>query len=225
MDDSLSLPQHVLDCIPQTPECLAALDLARRELPEPIFNHSLRVFLIAHQLSPDSAADEGARADSLALLFVACICHDLGTCDRFNGRQRFEVEGADAAAALLQSHGRSEEDGHRVWAAVALHTSPGIAERFDPMTSLVRRAVVADFARPDALPPDLARLRACLPRLDVEKVLAHAVVSQAGPEDGLARPDSLTWPNTEKHPKSSWPGILLRAHLENPGFDGVNPAF
>ena len=168
-----------------------------------------------------------AQNAKLPLLFAACICHDFGASDRYNGRQRFEVEGADAASRHCASHGISAEDCHKVWCAIALHTSPGIAERIDPFTRLVRLAVKLDFspAVKDAYGAQTyaSEIELLLPRLNIEKVLADAVVAQATkiPE----RVDSTTWPDSEKHPKASWPGILLRAHLENPGYDGVNPAF
>ena len=105
--------------------------------------------------------------------------------------------------------------------------SPGIAERIDPLSRLVRFAVKSDFSRDYASNLGLLEyvnsVEEQLPRLAVEKVLADAVVNQAAKLP--VRVDSMTWPSTEKHPSSSWPGILLRAHIENPGYEGVNPAF
>ncbi|EEB93572.1 hypothetical protein MPER_07748 [Moniliophthora perniciosa FA553] len=42
---------------------------------------------------------------------------------------------------------RDESSLHKVWTAIALHTSPGIAERIDPFTRLVRLGVNMDFSR------------------------------------------------------------------------------
>jgi hypothetical protein len=61
-----------------------------------------------------------------------------------------------------------------------------------------------------------------LPRLDAEKALSDAVVKQAGK---IPHIDSLTWPSDAKFPAASWPGVLLRAHAENPDHEGMNPAF
>ncbi|KAM4064595.1 HD domain-containing protein [Hirsutella rhossiliensis] len=221
---------------PSTPVSSAALALARRALAEPILNHSLRVFLIAQWLSHSQLDDaagtqrDGSATKGLDLLFVACVCHDLGTSHAQDGPERFEVRGADAAANHLRAHGVGETDCHAVWVAIALHTSPGIAERIHPLARLVRRAVLVDFseaarrqAEADGCP--CADFEARLPRLGIERCLADAVVAQAGPREALPRVDSLIWPSSEKHPAASWPGILLRAHLENPGHDGINPAF
>ncbi|KJZ77150.1 hypothetical protein HIM_03471 [Hirsutella minnesotensis 3608] len=225
----MSLSKEVLERLPQSAVCSSALDLARQTLPEPIFNHSLRVFLAAQWLL-DHEADGKSDSAEHELLFVACVCHDLGTSDRFNGPQRFEVEGADAAVDLLRKHDISQPDCHRVWTAIALHTSPGIAERIDSLARIVRRAVLIDFsdeARRQAVAEGCPYddFVALLPRLDIEKCLANAVVGQAGSCEGLFRPNNLTLMNTQKHPAASWPGILLRAHLENPDYDGINPAF
>lgn len=224
--DGPLLPNQVLEHIPQVDFCRAALGLAWQALSEAIFNHCVRVFLIAQWLARKEGS-EWSHENRLPLLFAACICHDLGASDAYNGSQRFEVEGADAAKRHLLSHGLSEAESHKVWIAIALHTSPGIAERIDPLTRLVRFGVMIDFSQPtrEAMGATgyTAEIETYLPRLNVEKVLGDLVVHQAtGPRE---RPDSLTWPSSEKHPNGTWPGILMRAHLENPHYGGINPAF
>ncbi|KAL6865686.1 hypothetical protein ACO1O0_001781 [Amphichorda felina] len=221
-----ALPTYVLERVPEARVCSNALAIVQDALPEPILNHSLRVFLIARWLA-DKEASEWASPENLPLLFVSTVCHDLGASDLHNGRQRFEVEGADAAKTHLISHGVSPERSHQVWTAIAVHTSPGIAERIDPLSRLVRLAVKMDFSpsfRDEMGARDFcAEIQTHLPRLEIEKALGDAVVKQAAKIPDKV--DSLTWPSTEKHPSSSWPGMLLRAHLENPGYDGINPAF
>jgi len=228
--DEMNL-QHdpILALLPGDPPhvaCKTALDIATDTLPKPILNHSLRVYLLAKWLATKENS-VWAEKKNLPLLFVACIAHDWGATDMYNGKQRFEIEGADAASSHLGSHGYAADERHKVWCAIALHTSPGIAERIDPFTRLVRVGVKMDFSPSvrdeNGAGPYAAEIESFLPRLNVEKVLADAVVSQAIkiPE----KIDSMTWPDSQKHPKASWPGILLRAHLENAGFDGVNPAF
>lgn len=229
MNELSSTHQNILAFLPGDPpdvSCKTALDIAASALPQPIFNHSLRAYLLAKWLAAKEGSD-WANEDKLPLLFVACIAHDWGASNIYNGAQRFEVEGADAASSHLKSHGVSADDCHKVWCAIALHTSAGIAERIDPFTRLLRVAIKMDFS-PDVRDANgagsyAAEIEKMLPRLDIEKVLADAVVKQAVkiPE----KVDSMTWPDSQKHPKASWPGILLRAHLQNPGFDGVNPAF
>ena len=221
------LPPDLQVQIPRDALCYSILDHAAHILPKAIFNHSLRVFLLARWLAEKEGGDLAAE-DKLPLIFAACMCHDFGASDQYNGQQRFEVEGADAAESLCKNHGMSIDDSHKVWCAIALHTSAGIAERIDPFTRLVRVAVKLDFTQTtrDAHNAQTysSEIESLLPRLQIEQVLSTAVVLQAEkiPEqvDCTQSP-----PDSQKHPKASWPGILLRAHAENPNFVGVNPAF
>ncbi|KAG8408409.1 hypothetical protein J3459_017820 [Metarhizium acridum] len=227
-ETEVNLPPEVLATIPPTTLCSSALSLAWQTLQRPIFNHSIRVFLAAQWLAQKEGS-EWAQPDNLPLLFVACVCHDLGTSDKFNGPQRFEVEGADAAHHHCQSHGISREDSHKVWTAIAVHTSPGIAERMDSFSRLVRFGVMMDFSlavREEVVANELfVELEKTLPRLDIERVLADAVVNQANEAETSQRTDNKSWFSTHKFPIASWPGILLRARLQNSDHVGRNPAF
>lgn len=141
--------------------------------------------------------------------------------------ERFEVCGADACAAHLCTHGVTDEtDVHEAWAAIALHTSPGIAERISPLARWVRLAALADFAGLGSVNPSLSgpELRLLddagfregierrFPRLDPEKALGDAVTEQ-----GLRQPT--------KAPPASWAGVMVRAYKEDPEWEGVNKAF
>jgi hypothetical protein len=198
--------------LPDSPLCAAAADLARRHEHPAIAAHSIRTYLHATLAAAPLGLRAGADYDADEL-FVACVLHDIGTADAYNGRQRFEVDGADGAAGFLESWGAPAEVRQRVWEAIALHTSPGIAERLGPLTRLTRAGVVSDFAAPAAAPSGpRVEIESRYPRDDIERHLADAVVAQA-----VADP--------AKAPRSSWPGGLLRAHLADPHHDGVNPAF
>ena len=59
------------------------------------------------------AAEEGCLNDAgydEDLLFAATVMHDLGLGEHATGEARFEVEGADLAAAVLSQHGVAEPD-------------------------------------------------------------------------------------------------------------------
>ncbi|KAG9788905.1 hypothetical protein KCU88_g1688, partial [Aureobasidium melanogenum] len=202
--------------VPNTPICIAAFDLAASALALTIVHHSLRVYLFAKWLAEKEEMTEWLKLNN-EMLFVACICHDLGASERYNGPQRFEVVGADAAADLLRAFQRSESEVHEVWTAIALHTSPGIAERTTPLARLVRMGVLIDFrpatrAAVEAVDYGIT-VEDALPRLEIEKVLGDAVVQQA-----IQNPDT-------KAPAASWPGILYRSYLDDPTWTGVNQAF
>ncbi|TQJ61446.1 HD domain-containing protein [Arthrobacter sp. SLBN-83] len=188
----------------------AAEDLLVRLLQPPIFNHSARVFEYARAI----AAAEGCAID-VAALRLASLFHDAGTADEYDGPQRFEVEGADAAAAFLTTHGWEATRVDSVWEAIALHTSPQIAERRGPVARYLRLGVRADFGDDSLLPraeKHRSEVEATYPRLMIEQCLGQRVVGQA-------------LRNPEKAPPSSWPGGLLQAHLGSSHGQGINPAF
>ena len=154
----------------------------------------------------------------------------MGCADDYDGPQRFEVCGADAAAEHLRKFNFNDADIQEVWTAIALHTSPGIAERITSLARLVRLAVLTDFNKLETYPwveeSELEELEvnkkhyqlliegpSFFPRLDVEKVLGDIVVEQ-----GMRQPT--------KAPASSWAGIMVRTAKEGPsGLQGVNKAF
>lgn len=156
------------------------------------------------------------------LIYVASMFHDIGTCDIHDHAQRFEVCGADGAVDFMQTHGTSDKAVLReIWTAIALHTSPGLAERMSPLTRLIRTGPKTDFGHEQyrrLLGEEfLNAAEAEFPRGDPEKVLGDAVSGQAERRTGEER-DS-------KAPAVSWPWNLLRCRLEDPEWQGVNKGF
>lgn len=202
--------------IPTTPIAQAAFTHAASLLAPSILSHSMRVYLYAHALASHTNSAYDTDAAKLDLLFTACLFHDIGTTDAYDGLQRFEVEGGDAAVKHLSQFDVGEVDKHDVWTAIACHTSPHIAERIGELSRLVRLAVITDFGRKsevwDVLAPLREKLEARFERAEIEKVLGDAVVEQAKRRPGKA-------------PMVSWPGVMYRAHLEEPEWSGVNKMF
>lgn len=202
--------------VPNTEVAKAAFELAISLLHPAILKHSIRVYLYAKALAKQSHSVYITETSKHDLLFIACILHDIGTSSIYNGSQRFEVEGGDAAAELLGQYEISEEDRRQVWMAIALHTSPHIAERISELSRLVREAVLTDFGRKaqgyENFEELKQRLEGRFGRGNIEKVLGDAVVGQAKNKP-------------EKAPMASWPGVLYRAHLAEPEWEGVNKGF
>lgn len=201
--------------VPKHPACAEALALARSSLPTSVFNHSFRVFIYARRALPRVAFSTAAfAAPPIAphVLFVACILHDIGIADAYKADpERFEVAGAYVAASLLGRHGADDHEAREAWLAVAMHTSPHVAEGAGGLVKALRLGVRADFGTYDDLVPTVfAEHR--LPRLGVEKELGDAVVKQA-----VALPS--------KAPGGSWPRDLVRAKEAEPEWQGVNKAF
>ncbi|MFC4948033.1 HD domain-containing protein [Pseudonocardia sp. GCM10023141] len=186
--------------LPDGPVADTVLQTLRRHEHPAMQHHSLRTYLHARIIGERRGLAPGADYDP-ALLFYACALHDLGTAEAFDGPSRFEVEGADAAAALLSAAGIGAAGIDQVWEAIALHTSPQIAERRGPITMLTRLGVLRDFGDPGLDEHDQRReFERRYPRLEIERELKAAVVAQALRQPGKA-------------PKSSWPSVLIRSHL------------
>lgn len=204
------------DNVPQTPISQAAFELASSLLAPAILSHSMRVYLYAKALAHHTASPYATDPAKRDLLFTACLFHDIGTTDEYDGSQRFEVEGGDAAAKYLDQFNISAADKHDVWTAIACHTSPQIAERIGELSKIVRLAVITDFGRKssawDVLLPLREEMEKSLGRAEIEKVLGDAVVEQA-----KRRP--------EKAPMVSWPGVMYKAYLADPEWSGVNKMF
>lgn len=219
---AIPTPQHPTkqidstDLIPHTDVSMTAYAHASSILSPPILNHSIRVYLYAKALADHTGSIYSSDPAKHDLLFTACLFHDIGTTEMYDGLQRFEVEGADAAVKHLSQFDVSENDKHDVWTAIAIHTSPQIAERIGELSRLVRLAVITDFGRKtevhDILEPLRAKLEGEFERAGIEKALGNAVVEQA-----KRRP--------EKAPMVSWPGVMYRAHLAEPEWEGVNKGF
>ncbi|RMZ80697.1 hypothetical protein DV738_g2681, partial [Chaetothyriales sp. CBS 135597] len=207
LDELNNKPSSVKRYVPKGKLAQAAFKLALETLTTPLLHHSLRTFLFAKWLANTEGSTYGDQ--DLDSLFVACVFHDFGATENHDHSERFEVCGADAAIG-------------DIWAAIALHTSPGIAERIHPLARLVRLGVLLDFrkaTRDELNAHDYGtQIEADVPRLEIEKVLGDAVVQQAvSKKDAAAR--------SKKAPASSWAGLLLRSHLEDPTWAGVNRAF
>lgn len=202
--------------VPRTQISQSAYAHASSILAPSIFNHSIRVYLYAAALAKHTTSIYSTATTKHDLLFVACLFHDIGTTSIYNGPSRFEIEGADAAVQHLSKHHVSDADKHKVWVAIALHTSPQLAERIGELARLVRIAVLTDFGRTTAetevLEPLREKLEEEFERCRIEKVLGDAVVCQAKEKP-------------EKAPMVTWAGVMYRAHLEELEWEGVNKAF
>src|SRR5712691_5174845 len=132
--------------LPAGPLADASLAVVRSSASEPIADHSIRSFLFARLLAEHEGCLNDAAYDE-DLLFAATVMHDLGLGEHAQGQAPFEVEGADLAATLLREHGVNEADVDRVWEAIALHSSIGIADRRGLLTYLTHKGVYVDVGR------------------------------------------------------------------------------
>ncbi|WP_371673863.1 HD domain-containing protein [Streptomyces sp. NBC_00289] len=126
--------------IPRTAAVTEATDVLREMTGPLLFHHSRRVFLFGSL----HARHLGLEPDP-ELLYIAAMFHDTGLVTPFSGtEQRFEIDGADHARGFLLGRGFSQSAADLVWAAVALHTTPGIPGRMGPETAATHYGVLTD---------------------------------------------------------------------------------
>jgi hypothetical protein len=110
-----------------------------------LFDHSRRVFLWA-----SLQADRLGLAYDAELLYVGAMFHDLGLVEGHRSeRERFEIDGANAARAFLERHGLPEERVMTVWQSIALHTTRQVPNYLQPEVRLVALGVQYDVLGSD----------------------------------------------------------------------------
>ena len=178
--------------LPTGPLVDASLALVRSTESRPIADHSIRSFLFARLLAEHEGCLNDAAYDE-QLLFAATVMHDLGLGEQARGQARFEVEGADLAAAVLREHGVTEADVDRVWEAIALHSSIGIAERRGLLTYLTYMGVFVDAGRlPDAIAERLREeVLTAYPKPPGDSYILGAIVGHGTRSEAAAPPGSL----------------------------------
>ena len=139
-----------------------ATELSRTSSPPYLFNHAVRTFLFgslvgrARKLSFDEE-----------VLYLACILHDLGLTEQFQGDLPFELQGAQSAKQFLEQHAYAKDKTAVVWDGIAMHAS-AIGQFKQPEIALVGEGAGADVLGPDSTEIKKADVEAVLqafPRL------------------------------------------------------------
>ena len=126
--------------IPDSKLAREITELVRDTESELLFNHSSRVYLFGAL----AGERRGLKFDR-ELLYAGAMFHDMGLTEAHSSAdERFEVDGANAARDFLKSHGIAQADVDTVWAAIALHTTPGIPKHMHPVVALVTAGVEMD---------------------------------------------------------------------------------
>ncbi|MBF6230602.1 nuclear transport factor 2 family protein [Nocardia farcinica] len=178
-----------------TSELAVAADALVAEVSSPlVYNHVVRAYLYAREMAAATGLRAGTDYDD-ELLYLGCILHDLGATDYAQGDQRFEVDGADAAAEFLRARDVAEDRIQVVWNAIALHSTDGIAHRFGTEVALTQMGTGADIIGRgrELLPAGFAeRVHAAWPRLDVGYAFGEVLARQV--RDNPAKGSPFTFP-------------------------------
>src|SRR5258708_37662993 len=117
-----------------------ATELVRDTESPLLFNHSTRVYYFGSL----AGKRRGLKFDA-ELLYIGAMFHDMGLTPRYSSKSdRFEVDGANPAGAFLRQHNISQPEIDTVWAAIALHTTPGIPKYMHPVVALLTNGVEMD---------------------------------------------------------------------------------
>ncbi|KRE24995.1 HD domain-containing protein [Agromyces sp. Soil535] len=177
--------------LPNDPIARATLRLVQSTVSEAIVEHSVRSFLFARLIAEQEGSVHDAEYDE-GLLFAATTLHDLALGTLSDSSARFEVEGADLASRFLREQGIADDDASRVWEAIALHSSVGLADRMGLLTSLTHRGVFTDGGRVSALPEHLAEpVRRAYPRPPGDSSLREAIIAHGRRSAAAVPPFSI----------------------------------
>jgi hypothetical protein len=126
--------------IPDSTLARAITELVRDTVSPLIFHHSSRVYYFGAL----TAKRRGLSFDP-ELLYAGAMFHDVGlTARHSSAKERFEVDGANAARDFLRSYRIPQADLDTVWTAIALHTTPGIPSHMHPVVALLTAGVEMD---------------------------------------------------------------------------------
>lgn len=126
--------------VPDSKIITEAQDLVHEYGNELIWNHSNRVYLFGAV-----KGDQDKMNYDHELLYISALFHDLGLTKQFSSDDlRFEVDGANAARQFLNTHNITPNQVQLVWDAIALHTTPGVAEHKESEVALLFHGVGMD---------------------------------------------------------------------------------
>jgi hypothetical protein len=140
-----------------------ATEFSRSAYPPYLFNHATRTFLFGALVGRTL----GQTLDE-EILYLACILHDLGLAERFQGELPFEIQGAETAKRFLAEHAYDKQKIAIVWDGIAMHASP-IGRFKQPEIAMVGEGAGADVAGPDLTQikkSDLEEILRAFPRLN-----------------------------------------------------------
>jgi hypothetical protein len=126
--------------IPDSKLAREATELVRDTASPLLFHHSSRVYYFGAL-----AGQQRKLNFDPELLYTGAMFHDMGlTHQHSSADERFKVDGANAARDFLRRHNIAAADVDTVWAAIALHTTPGIPKHMHPVVALVTAGVEMD---------------------------------------------------------------------------------
>jgi hypothetical protein len=149
--------------VPDTTMVAAAIEYGRRISEPYLFNHAMRSWLFAELIG----RRKGIACDR-EVVAVGTILHDIGLSAAVSGRNRFEVNGANAALSFIRSYGLSDRRAQLIWDLIALNSTPSLALHKEAEVAVGTMGIGLDYGGfgIEALEPaEAAAILAEFPRL------------------------------------------------------------
>ena len=163
------------------PFAVETLQFLRSAVPEPVANHCIRSYVYAELLIDEWHMRDHHEYQPLEV-FYAVSLHDVGLGPAGAERpDRFEVASADLAGEFLQRQDIGPTEIDRIWDAIALNTSTGIAHRRNLLCRVTAVATGVDFgADSDFVTDEMAAgLHGRYPRRGTASAMQAAIVGKA----------------------------------------------
>jgi len=157
--------------VPDTPLVNQALDHARARCEPYLYNHVVRSWLFAVRIGQLRRIDHDAEVVALGTLL-----HDITLNERFDGRRRFEVEGANLARVFARQGGLDERRAQLIWDSVALNSTPSIGLYKEAEVALCTAGICLDVVglQHDIIPAaEIDAILGAYPRLDMKRRMAR----------------------------------------------------
>ncbi|SNZ19496.1 phosphohydrolase [Cohaesibacter gelatinilyticus] len=119
--------------IPDSQMCKTALEFVKASHEPFLLNHVMRTYFFG-----SLAAQRASAKLDQEMFFLGAVMHDLGLVEDYVRDNRFEIDGANAAADFLLGAGYPDDKIEIVWDAIALHTTLGIPQSKRPEIGLVQ---------------------------------------------------------------------------------------
>jgi cyanamide hydratase len=147
--------------IPTTPLAQRINTYARTYLPEPTYNHSLRVYHFGQAIKKYRFASSADWDFSDETYFLACVLHDIGTTDKNLSQTRlsFEFYGGFLALDVLQRGGcgsdsaSTREQAESVAEAIIRHQDLCAVGKITAVGQLLQLATIFGTCRICRIPP------------------------------------------------------------------------
>jgi cyanamide hydratase len=134
---------HVSTELPQSKLATAIYEYSKARLPQPTFNHSLRVYLYCKAL----IADHFPQWDlDLEVVYVTCLLHDIGTTaqNMADTKMSFEFYGGYISRELVLSHTQNKDYADAVAEAIIRHQDLGDSGYITTLGLIIQLATILD---------------------------------------------------------------------------------